>query len=446
MFICSKCQYSQLRWSGQCSSCHEWNTLEEKNDVSKVSTIRGASSVKKWQEKQINKLSPRSHSERRIPVKSVELQGVLGGGIVPGSLTLLSGEPWIGKSTLTLQLADWCATEKTPILYISGEEGEEQIAGRAHRLGINNPNIHFLHESILENILATLQSAHYPLVIIDSVSVLYAESLGGATGGTSQIRTIAEACMHYAKQTKTSIILIGHVTKDGDLAGPKTLEHLVDTVLFLEWDKYQSYRILRAMKNRFWPTDALGLFEMEEHGLHDLANPAENILSQSASIGSALTIWLEGNRPLVMEIEALTHSTKFPYPKRSARGISNQKIDLLLATIAKFGKINMDSDDVYINVSHGLSVGEPAVDLAIVAALLSSDLKKPLNHAIFLGEISLTGAIKPVSQIERRIEEAKKLGFQEVHIPAKSVKKKIAGIKLIEHDSVLSVVNWIREQ
>ncbi len=200
----------------------------------------------------------------------------------------------------------------------------------------------------------------------------------------AQIRSITETFMHFSKTTNTAIILIGHVTKDGDLAGPKTLEHLVDTVLFLEGDRYQSYRILRAMKNRFGPTDAIGLFEMSELGLLDLKNPAEGILRTTPQIGAALTIALEGNRPVIMEIEALTHSTRFPYPKRSARGISSQKIELLLATIAKFGRINLDSDDVYVNVSHGLSVGEPAVDLAIVAAMLSSDQKKPLNHSLFL--------------------------------------------------------------
>jgi len=381
----------------------------------------------------------------RLNVKSPELAGVLGGGLVRGSLTLLSGEPGIGKSTLTLELAHWCANKETPVLYISGEEGEEQIAGRAHRLGVNNPHIHFLHEEVLEDIMSTLEATPYPIVIIDSVSVLYAESLGGATGGVSQIRMIAETCMHYSKKTNTAMILIGHVTKDGDLAGPKTLEHLVDTVLFLEGDKYQSYRILRAMKNRFWPTDAIGLFEMNEQGLQDLKNPAESLLGTPAQVWSALTIAMEWNRPVIMEIEALTHSTKFPYPKRSARGVATQKIDLLLATIAKFGKINLDGDDVYINVSHGLSVWEPAVDLAIAAALLSSDSKKSLNHALFLGEISLTGAIKPVSNIERRIEEAKKLGFTSLHIPKAIISSKTtAWITVIQHDSILSLVQWIR--
>ena len=310
---------------------------------------------------------------------------------------------------MTLQLAQWCATEKTPVLYVSGEEGEEQIAGRAHRLGVHNPHIHFLHGEFVEDVVATLQSSAHPIVIIDSVSVMYSNSQGGASGGMAQMRSIAETFMHFAKTTNTAVILIGHVTKDGDLAGPKTLEHLVDTVLFLEGDRYQSYRVLRAMKNRFGPTDAIGLFEMGEHGLLDLKNPAESILKTPSQIGSALTIAIEGNRPVIMEIEALTHSTRFPYPKRSARGISTQKIELLLAATAKFGRINLDSDDVYVNVSHGLSVGEPAVDLAIVAALLSSDQKKPLDHALFLGEISLTGVIKPVAHIEKRIEEAKKL-------------------------------------
>lgn len=422
MFRCTQCSHTQLKWSGQCPTCSAWNTLEKQENISSVS--RGSQKKVIGKKKEVVALNPRSTSHMRLAVKSPELSGVLGGGLVRGSLTLLSGEPGIGKSTLTLELAHWCASKETPVLYISGEEGEEQIAGRAHRLGVNNPHIHFLHEEVLEDIMSTLEATPYPIVIIDSVSVLYAESLGGATGGVSQIRMIAETCMHYSKKTNTAMILIGHVTKDGDLAGPKTLEHLVDTVLFLEGDKYQSYRILRAMKNRFGPTDAIGLFEMNENGLQDLKNPAESLLKTSAQVGAALTIAMEGNRPVVMEIEALTHSTKFPYPKRSARGVATQKIDLLLATIAKFGRINLDGDDVYINVSHGLSVGEPAVDLAIAAALLSSDSQKSLNHALFLGEISLTGAIKPVSNIEKRIEEAKKLGFTTLHIPQGKISPK----------------------
>lgn len=390
-------------------------------------------------------LNPRSTSHTRLNVESVELASVLWGWLVRGSLTLLSGEPGIGKSTLTLQLAQWCASENTPVLYVSGEEGEEQIAGRAHRLGVSNPNIHFFHGEIVEDIIATLQSEKYPIVIIDSISVMYSNSQGGSSWGMAQIRSIAETFMHFAKNTNTAVILIGHVTKDGDLAGPKTLEHLVDTVLFLEGDRYQSYRILRAMKNRFGPTDAIGLFEMGEFGLLDLKNPAEGILRTTPQTGAALTVALEWNRPVIMEIEALTHSTRYPYPKRSARGISSQKIELLLATIAKFGRVNLDSDDVYVNVSHGLSVGEPAVDLAIVAALLSSDQKKPLDHALFLWEISLTGVIKPVAQLEKRLEEAKKLWFKTIHIPAvQSQFQTMKGLSIITHNSLVSLVEWVK--
>lgn len=444
MFHCTQCDHTQLKWSGQCPTCHAWNTFEEK---AAASSPRIGQKKVIGKQKQVVALNPRSTAHTRLPIKSPELSGVLGGWLVRGSLTLLSGEPGIGKSTLTLELAHWCASEATPVLYISGEEGEEQIAGRAHRLWVNNPHIHFLHEEILENIMSTLEATSYPIVIIDSVSVLYSESHGGATGGTTQIRMIAETCMHYSKRTNTAMILIGHVTKDGDLAGPKTLEHLVDTVLFLEGDKYQSYRILRAMKNRFWATDAIGLFEMNEQWLQDLKNPAEWLLKTPAQVWSALTIAMEGNRPVIMEIEALTHTTKFPYPKRSARGITAQKIDLLLATIAKFGRINLDGDDVYVNVSHGLSVGEPAVDMAIAVAMLSSDSKKPLNHALFLWEISLTGMIKPVSHIEKRIEEAKKLGFTSIHTPKATLSKKsTTGIEIIQHDSVLSLVQWLRDK
>ncbi len=440
MFSCTNCHHTQIKWSGQCPQCGQWNTLLEQESIKSVWRIKV--SGKKGE---VVHLNPRSTSHTRIPVESVELSSVLWWWLVRGSLTLLSGEPGIGKSTLTLQLAEWCASEDTPVLYVSAEEGEEQIAWRAHRLGVENTHIHFFHGEVVEDIIATLQSTPYPIVIIDSVSVMYSHSQGGASGGMAQIRSIAETFMHFAKMTNTAVILIGHVTKDGDLAGPKTLEHLVDTVLFLEWDRYQTYRILRAMKNRFWPTDAIGLFEMWESGLLDLKNPAEGILKTASQVWAALTIALEGNRPVIMEIEALTHSTRFPYPKRSARGISTQKIELLLATIAKFWRINMDSDDVYVNVSHGLSVGEPAVDLAIVAALLSSDQKKPLDHALFLGEISLTGVIKPVAQLEKRLEEAKKLGFTTIHIPAVQSKyQTIKGLIIVTHSSLSSLVDWVK--
>jgi DNA repair protein RadA/Sms len=380
-----------------------------------------------------------------MPVESVELASVLGGWLVRGSLTLLSGEPGIGKSTLTLQLAEWCASEVTPVLYVSGEEGEEQIAGRAHRLGINNRHIHFLHGEVVENIIATLQSSPHPIVIIDSVSVMYSDTQGGVSGGVAQLRSIAEIFMHFAKTTNTAVILIWHVTKDGDLAGPKTLEHLVDTVLFLEGDRYQSYRILRALKNRFWPTDAIWLFEMGESGLRDLKNPAAGILQSSPQIGSALTIALEGNRPIVLEIEALTHSTRFPYPKRSSRGIVTSKIELLLAALWKFGRVNLDGDDVYLNVGHGLSVGEPGVDLAVIAALLSSDLKKPTQHHLFLWEISLTGSIKPVAHIEKRLEEAEKLGFKVVHVSKSQACKPRKKIQIIYHIDLKEFVSSLKE-
>ena len=440
MFSCTQCHHEQLKWSGQCPQCGQWNTLEEKEEIK----ITGKQKIA-GKKSHITPLQPRSTSYNRMSVESAELAAVLGGGLVPWSLTLLSGEPGIGKSTLTLQLAQWCASEKTPVLYVSGEEGEEQIAGRAHRLGISNTFIHFSHGEVVEDIIATLQSSRHPIVIIDSVSVLYSASQGGASGGMAQLRSIAETFMHFAKNTNTAVILIWHVTKDGDLAGPKTLEHLVDTVLFLEGDRYQSYRILRAMKNRFGPTDAIGLFEMKESGLIDLKNPAENILTSPAQIGSALTIALEGNRPIVMEIESLTHSTRFPYPKRSARGISSQKIELILATITKFWRIKLDEDDVYVNISHGLSVGEPAVDLAVAASLLSSDQKKSLSHHLFFGEISLTGLIKPVAHIDRRMEEAKKLWFTTIHVPP-TFSKKITGITLIPHENISSLVKWIKEQ
>lgn len=308
---------------------------------------------------------------------------------------------------------------------MSAEENVHQVSDRAHRLGIQNEHIRLFTAHALEDIIETIEKDQSELIIIDSVSMISSGNLAAQSGSITQIRYVTEVFMEFSKRTGRSIILIGHVTKEGTISGPKILEHLVDTVLFLEGSKYEDYRILRALKNRFGPTDEIGLFRMTEAGLIDIANPGLEFIDQENAhlSGSALGITLEGNRPIVIEIEALSTYTKFGYPKRSARGIPGGKIDLLIAVLSKWGNIKLESDDVYVNVARGLSISEPGIDLATVAAIISSKKNIPLGKHVFLGEISLTGIVKNIFGLQKRVDEAVKLGFQEIVIP------KNAGIK-----------------
>jgi DNA repair protein RadA/Sms len=364
---------------------------------------------------------------------SSELDGVLGGWLTPGSLVLLSWEPGIGKSTLALQMSEWYANnaklsqksqEKwVKVLYISWEEHIWQISARAVRLWVSHEDISVITESGFDDIVSTIRMSDADIIIVDSLSVLSSESLDGTSGSMNQLRTMTEIFMQITKTTQKSIILIGHVTKDGSIGGPKALEHLVDVVLFLEWVRTENYRILRALKNRFGPTDAVGLFRMEESGLIDIPNPGLEFIDASTSklAGSALTLTIEGNRPLLIEIEALTTYTKFGYPKRSSRGIPQAKLDLLIAVMTKFTETKLESYDTYLNIGRGFSLTEPWVDLACMAAMMSSKSWKSLGDTIYLGEVSLTGVVKNVYFLEKRIMEAVKLGFTHIVIPAQYI-------------------------
>lgn len=416
MFICSSCSTTSAKWTGKCPTCGEWNTFVE-------------STVQKWKSKVWNgKIvetrtldpNPSQKGIERYVSSSGELDAVLGGGLSAGSLVLLSGEPGIGKSTLALQMSEWYASRNQNVLYISGEEHIGQISARAIRLGVSHPNISLLTDSEFDSIFATVERSNANIIIIDSLSVLSSSSIEWSPGSISQIRIMTEMCMHIAKKMQKSIILIGHVTKDGSIGWPKSLEHLVDVVLFLEWVRTENYRILRALKNRFGPTDSVGLFRMEENGLIDLPNPGLEFIDQESSVlsGSALTFTIEWNRPILIEIEALTTYTKFWYPKRSARGIHQGKLDLLIAVMSKFTGVDLESHDVYLNIARGIQVSEPGVDLACIAAISSSKKEKPLGKTIYLGEVSLTGVVKNVLFLERRLMEANKLGFVHAVIPA----------------------------
>lgn len=416
MYICSSCSTTSPKWTGKCPTCGEWNTFVE-------SSVQKPKS-KAWNGKMLEVKSidpnPTSKWMERYTSSSMELDGVLGWWLSAGSLVLLSGEPGIWKSTLALQMSEWYASRNQGVLYISWEEHIGQISARARRLWVSHENISLLTDSDFDSIFVTIERSTQNIIIIDSLSVLSSSSIDGSPGSISQIRIMTEMCMHIAKKMQKSIILIGHVTKDGSIGWPKSLEHLVDVVLFLEWVRTENYRILRALKNRFWPTDSVGLFRMEESWLIDLPNPGMEFIDSESSVlsGSALTFAIEGNRPILIEIEALTTYTKFGYPKRSARGISQWKLDLLIAVMTKFTKLDLESHDVYLNIARWIQSSEPWIDLACIAAISSSKKEKPLGKTIYLGEVSLTGVVKNVLFLDRRLTEASKLGFTHAVIPA----------------------------
>ena len=416
MFICSSCSATSAKWTGKCPTCGEWNTFVE-------------STIQKWKAKawngkvlEVKSIDPNPTLKwvERYVSSSLELDGVLGWWLSAGSLVLLSGEPGIGKSTLALQMSEWYASRNKWVLYISWEEHTGQISARARRLWVSHSNISLLTDSDFDSIFVTIERSSENIIIIDSLSVLSSSSIEGSPGSMSQIRIMTEMCMQIAKKMQKSIILIGHVTKDGSIGWPKSLEHLVDVVLFLEGVRTENYRILRALKNRFWPTDSVGLFRMEESWLIDLPNPGMEFIDSESSVlsGSVLTFAIEGNRPILIEIEALTTYTKFGYPKRSARGISQWKLDLLIAVMTKFTKLDLESHDVYLNIARWIQSSEPWIDLACIAAISSSKKEKPLGKTIYLGEVSLTGVVKNVLFLDRRLMEATKLGFTHAVIPA----------------------------
>lgn len=412
MYVCSECGHESVTWKGQCDSCKAWNTLKE----FKESKLTG-----KWVKGEAQILwnlseSTQQDNQVKIETKSGEFNTVLGGGLVQGSIVLLSGEPGIWKSTLSLQLGGWISED---IIYVSWEETLSQISSRAKRLGINSSNMSLLAENNLENIIATLDKNKSKVVILDSISVMYSNEVTGTAGSIGQVRYITEKVVEYGKQNNITFIIIGHVTKDGSLAGPKTLEHMVDTVLYFEGDKFDHLRILRSLKNRFGSSSEIGLYKMEEAWLKDIANPwLEFISDESDTVWSALCVTMEGTRPLIVETESLTTYTKFGYPKRSARGIVSNKLDLIIAVLGKYTSVKLDSYDVYANISRGLSLSEPGLDLAIAASIISSKLNKKISKkSVYIWEISLTGKIKNVMFLERRIKEAAKMWFEVLYVP-----------------------------
>ena len=432
VFVCSNCGNESPKWLGKCPACNSWNTFyEEKIVTSKVSGEKKAvfAEVKKLNSVEIEKYS-------RYKTGYEELDRVLGGGLVQGSLVLLGGEPGIGKSTLILQICDKIKVNGS-VLYISGEESATQIKMRADRLNINNENILFLGETCIETIENTLESVKPDFIIIDSIQTMYSEQLQAAAGSVSQVREITARIMQMCKRKNITTILIGHVTKDGNIAGPRVLEHMVDTVLYLEGERYFSYRILRGVKNRFGSTNEVGLFEMREEGLCEIENPSEILISERDGnpSGSVIVASLEGTRPMLVEIQALLAPTAFGMPRRTGIGVDYNRMALLMAVLEKRAGLHISNYDAYINVVSGIKIDEPAVDLGIALAIASNFKNVPLpKDLVVVGEIGLTGEIRSVNSLEKRVKEAEKMGFKTFVVPEsgkKQIKYKTTSINVI---------------
>ena len=424
IFVCSNCGYESAKWLGKCPACNEWNSFYEEKVANTSSTSGGKSSVSK------ERSMPRKLKEvegiemARTSTGIGELDRVLGGGLVKGSLVLVGGEPGIGKSTLILQLCDKVKGEGK-VLYVSGEESAEQVKIRADRLNINNDDLLFLGETNIDNIQDTIMSVNPKLVIIDSIQTMYSEEITSAAGTVSQVREITSRIMRMCKDNGITTIIIGHVTKDGNIAGPRVLEHMVDTVLYLEGERYFSYRILKKKKNRFGSTNEVGMFEMKNEGMLEITNPSSILITERNDnpAGSVIVASMEGTRPLLVELQALTTPSVFGIPKRTANGIDFNRLAVLIAVVEKRAGINLGGQDVYLNVVSGIKLAEPAVDLGIILACISSfkNISIP-QDVVAIGEVGLTGEVRAVNMIEKRIKEAEKLGFKKCIIPESNKK------------------------
>lgn len=415
-YFCQNCGAQHPKWQGQCSACKAWNTIVEevvqKEEVKPWSNKASDAKVKALKVADISLTN-----EARIKTHNAELDRVLGGGIVPGAVVLLGGEPGIGKSTLMLQLALGLKNFKT--LYVSGEESAKQIKMRAERLGEGSSDCLILTETSTQNIFAHIDAVKPNLLVVDSIQTLHSQAIDASPGSVSQIRETASELLRFAKETATPIILIGHITKDGSLAGPKILEHMVDVVLQFEGDRNHIYRILRAQKNRFGSTSELGIYEMVSHGLREVHNPSEILISQKdeALSGTAVAATVEGMRPMLIEVQALVSSAVYGTPQRSATGFDLRRLSMLLAVLEKRCGFRLGAKDVFLNITGGIKVDDPSIDLCVVAAILSSNEDVAISDKIcFAGEVGLSGEIRPATRIKQRILEAEKLGFEQIFI------------------------------
>ncbi|NTW22328.1 DNA repair protein RadA [Candidatus Falkowbacteria bacterium] len=438
VFVCKKCDAQFPKWSGRCTECGSWGTLEEQ---SLTPQEQKSQSQKPAAANIINLKEINERNFNRLSTGLAECDRVLGGGLMPDSFVLLAGEPGIGKSTLVAQLAGHLA-KKQPVLYVSGEESAHQVKERLERLSIDPGTIGFLNETNVEKIVATAEESKPVVLIVDSIQTIYSFNLPSEAGSVSQIRASAVKLLELAKQKSVAVILIGHITKDGAVAGPKSLEHIVDTVLYLESETQHDYRLLRASKNRFGSVNELGVFSMTGSGFEEVVNPGGIFLEADSEhlAGAAVSCILEGTRPFLVEVQALVTKTVFGYPQRKASGFDLNRLQVLIAVLMKRAKVNLSNQDVIINVVGGLRINDPALDLAVCAAIISSLLNEPLPaQTIALGEVGLGGEVRPASKLGQRLNEAEKLGFVQAMVPAKAEGgKKIKALPVKNVDNLAS--------
>ena len=444
VYFCQNCGHEESKWLGQCPMCKEWNTFAEE----KVVSIKGQKSSGEKQVQAVTLSSVTTDEDERMKTELVELDRVLGGGIVPGSLVLVGGDPGIGKSTLLLQVCQKLSAMNKKVLYISGEESLKQIKLRANRMGEFSENLYLLCETSLNLIQTAIEREKPDVVVIDSIQTMYNEEIGSAPGSVSQVRESTNVFMQLAKGMNIAIFIVGHVTKEGTVAGPRVLEHMVDTVLYFEGDRHASYRILRGVKNRFGSTNEIGVFEMRKEGLVEVENPSEFMLSgkpENAS-GSVVACAMEGTRPMLMEIQALVCKSNFGMPRRTAAGIDYNRVNLLMAVLEKRVGLPLSGYDAYVNIAGGIRMNEPAVDLGIIMAFASSYKNRPVSEdTIVFGEVGLSGEVRAVTMPEQRVAEAKKLGFKVCVVPEVSLKSigKVEGIEVIGVKSVNQTMNLL---
>ncbi len=435
VFVCQSCSYQSAKWLGKCPECGEWNSLVEE----RLRKSRNGFAMREITAIAFNEIEPQD--DQRLPSGVTEFDRVLGGGIVPGTLVLIGGDPGIGKSTLLLQVADSLSSASTVVLYVSGEESERQIKLRGDRLGVGAKNLYLLPETNLEKIFHEIDRLRPGAIIVDSIQTVFSSALDAAPGSISQVREVAHQFLILAKNRGIPVFLIGHITKEGSIAGPKTLEHIVDTVLYFEGERHHNHRIVRAAKNRFGAANEVGVFEMTGTGLIPVANPSQMFLAERPqnAAGSVVTACMEGTRPLLVEIQALVSGTKYGTGRRMTQGLDQNRVSLLIAMLEKRAGMQLIGDDVFVNIAGGLEVDEPAADLGVVTAIASSFKNKTIDpHTAVFGEIGLTGEVRGAMQAAVRVKEAQALGFKKVVMPASNVAglERLLGVRAVGVRSV----------
>ena len=440
VWYCTSCGNESPKWMGRCPACGEWNTMVEEPRESRKASASGAAPSERRKPVLLNEIAPTG--EVRVSLNSAEVDRLLGGGIVPGSLVLIGGEPGIGKSTLSLQIPLHCPQLRT--LYVTGEESVNQVKMRADRLGGDSGHCSIYSETLMENILAEARAMLPDLMVVDSVQTMYTETVESAPGSVTQIREVAAQLLRFAKETGVPVILIGHITKDGYIAGPKVLEHIVDVVLQFEGENRGAYRILRGIKNRFGSTSELAVFEMTGAGLREVANPSEMLIPmhEQGLSGTAVSVTLDGSRSFLFEVQALVSSAAYGTPQRSATGFDVRRLNMLLAVLEKRAGFHLSAKDVFLNMAGGLRVSDPACDLAVICAVLSSNFDFSIpSDVCFSGEVGLSGEIRPVAQVDRRIGEAARLGFKKIFVSSfSSFDRKVEGIQVVKVADVPALV------